>query len=297
MLSDLTTNVATAYDAVMSERRHPLPFDVHTVTSLIERVGREIVMPRFRRLGDDDVEHKETAGFAEDLVTVVDRASERELTAGLRQIVETHVVGEEAAHDRAGIVECLQHDEPAWIVDPIDGTHNFVDGLDGFGIMVGFARQGRVEAGWIPLPARRVTFVAVAGGGVTLNGDPIRRDDIPDSYGRCRGSMFVRFMPDVLRARVRTAASGQYDEAPHAGAAAIEYTDILRGRKDFAVYYRLHPWDHGAPALILSEGGGCVEHLDRTPYSVRSPNQITIVAHTPQLAEEVRSWLADVDRI
>lgn len=108
--------------------------------------------------------------------------------------------------------------------------------------------------------------------------------------------MFVRFMPDALRARVRAAASGHYDEAPHAGAAAVEYTDILRGRKDFAVYYRLHAWDHGAPALILTEGGGCVEHLDGTPYSVRSPNQITIVAHTPQVAEEVRSWLADVDR-
>lgn len=279
----------------MSESRRALPFDVDQVTSLIERVGREIVMPRFRRLNESDVEHKETAGFAEDLVTVVDRASEAALTAGLRDIVATHVVGEEAAHDHEGIVECLQGDEAAWIVDPIDGTHNFVAGQDGFGIMVAFARNGRVDAGWIHLPARRETFVALAGGGVTLNGRPLEPSQPSGVSEPRRGSLFVRFMPEGLRSRVLTAASGRYIEAAHAGAAAIEYTDILRGRKDFAVYYRLHPWDHGAPALILAEGGGRAEHLDGAEYSVRSPNQLTIVAHTAEISAEVRSWLSDVD--
>ncbi len=292
----LTTATTAAYDEVMSELRRPRPFDVNPGTALIERVGRAIVMPRFRQLGEGDVEHKETAGFAEDLVTVVDRAAERELTAGLQQIVPAPVVGEEAAHDHEGIVECLQRDEPAWIVDPIDGTHNFVAGHDGFGIMVGFAREGRVDAGWVHLPARRETFVAVRGAGVTLNGRALARDTPAPQHPR-RGSMFVRFMPEALRSRVMAAAAGKYHEAAHAGAAAVEYTDILRGCKDFAVYYRLHPWDHGAPALILAEGGGLVEHLDGAPYSVRSPNQITIVAHTPALAEDVRAWLSGVEAL
>jgi len=281
----------------MPEPRPALPFDVTRVTALIEHVAREIVMPRFRDLREGDVEHKETAGFADDLVTVVDKASERELTAGLRQIVDTHVVGEEAAHDHEGIVECLQSDDAAWIVDPIDGTHNFVAGHDGFGIMVGFARRGRVEAGWVHLPARHETFVGVAGAGVTLNGQPFVHGARTTPHQTPHGSMFVRFMPDSVRSRVIAAASGRYAEAAHAGAAAIEYTDILRGRKDFAVYYRLHPWDHGAPALILSEAGGRVEHLDGTEYTVRSPNQITIVAHTPQLAGDVRTWLGGVEDV
>ena len=74
------------------------------------------------------------------------------------------------------------------------------------------------------------------------------------------------------------------------------YTDILRGRKDFAVLpapclgsrrSRAHP--HGGRRLRRTSR--------RHAASVRSPNQITIVAHTPQVAEEVRSWLADVDRV
>ena len=70
--------------------------------------------------------------------------------------------------------------------------------------------------------------------------------------------------------------------------------EVLRGRKDFKVHYRLLPWDHGAPALILSEAGGASEHLNGAPSTVRSPDQLTIVATSPRMAKEVRAWLAEL---
>jgi len=71
----------------------------------------------------------------------------------------------------------------------------------------------------------------------------------------------------------------------------VEYTDILAGKTDFAVYYRLLPWDHATPALILVEGVGRVEHLDGTPNSARSENQPTVVARDARVSDHVRNCL------
>lgn len=263
--------------------------DIDAVTALIESVARDVIVPRFGRLRTDQIESKATPGYLDDMVTIVDREAEARLTQGLRTIVDVQVIGEEATYEHEELLDHLQSDEPLWIVDPIDGTHNFAAGLDGFGTMVGFAVGGRVRAGWIYLPLRGEHFVAESGAGAFLNG---RRVYVPggEPHAVPSGSLFLRFMPDTLSASVITRSTRRFQDAPPAGAAAVEYTDILRGRKDFAMYYRLLPWDHGGPALILTEAGGCVEHLDGTAYSVRSPNRIAIATHAPRLAERIRDW-------
>jgi fructose-1,6-bisphosphatase/inositol monophosphatase family enzyme len=98
-------------------------------------------------------------------------------------------------------------------------------------------------------------------------------------------------MPLEIREHVLASTSGHIVATAHTGAAAIEYTDIARGRKEFAIYYRLLPWDHGAPALILRESGGSVEHLDGRPYSVRSAHQITLVGRDKATVNRLRGWL------
>jgi fructose-1,6-bisphosphatase/inositol monophosphatase family enzyme len=85
---------------------------------------------------------------------------------------------------------------------------------------------------------------------------------------------------------------GKYESRPSTGSAATEYSAILRGEKDFVIYYRLLPWDHAPGALAVTEAGGAALHLSGEPYSPLSPNQITIVAATPELAEAIRVWLA-----
>jgi fructose-1,6-bisphosphatase/inositol monophosphatase family enzyme len=87
---------------------------------------------------------------------------------------------------------------------------------------------------------------------------------------------------------------GRYDSHASTGSAATEYSAIILGRKDFVIYYRLLPWDHAPGALAITEAGGAALHLSGDSYSPLSPNQVTIVAATPELAERLRTWLTEI---
>ncbi len=264
---------------------------VDLVTGLVERVGREVILPKFNALTAREVEHKVTEWERDDLVTVVDRAAEERLSQGLQALVPgVPVLGEEAASTTPALLDLLQGDGPVWVVDPLDGTRNFAAGDDGFGVMVSWVVAGVVRASWVHLPRRGDTFVAVTGAGVRLNGTPVR---VPKGTpARYRGMFSVRFLPDAVRERVHAQTHGRFEPVRASGAAAVAYTDVLLGRLEFVAYYRLLPWDHGAPSLVITEGGGVVEHADGRPYSIRSPNQVTIVAGSADVAREVRRWLA-----
>lgn len=152
--------------------------------------------------------------------------------------------------------------------------------------MVAYAVSGAARAAWILLPARRQLFVAEAGSGAFLNGAPIRTRPAPKE-ALPRGVAMTRYMPNGLGESVmRALGSGHRPVAP-SGCAAIEYTDIVAGRRDFVIYYRLLPWDHAAPALILTEAGGCVRHVSGRDYSVRSENQPTVVARDRATADMI----------
>jgi fructose-1,6-bisphosphatase/inositol monophosphatase family enzyme len=265
--------------------------EVDEVTRLISQVARDFVLPKFNGLRHDEIHHKPTAGHVDDIVTDVDRRAELALTSGLTAVLPSaSVLAEEAAHNDPSQLDLVRGDGPLWIVDPLDGTSNFAAGHDGFGIMVALAIGGEARYAWVHLPARGEMFVAESGSGVVFNG---ARLTVPRPIaGIPRGALFVRYMPPALRESVVTRLDGRIEATVHTGAAAIEYTDIARGRKEFAVYYRLLPWDHAAPALIVREAGGSVEHMDGHPYSVRSVHQLTVVARGPDLAARLRGWLA-----
>ena len=267
--------------------------DIDRVTRLTCQVGDDIIVPRFRALRAGDVRSKATSADLDDVVTVVDHEAEAALTSGLREIHDAPVIGEEAAADDPSILSRLAHDGPLWIVDPLDGTRNFAGGDDGFGVMVSYVEDRRVRAAWIRPPVRNETFVAEAGSGAFLDG---RRVQVPVAPApeRPAGNLFIRFMPPESREMVVARLQDHIEPAAQSGAAAVEYTDVLRGRKDFVLYYRLLPWDHGAPALVLTEAGGTASHLDGAPYSVVSPSQITIVAAHAETSRMIRRWIGGV---
>lgn len=265
--------------------------DIQTVTGFIEEAARTLVLPRFSRLSADEVETKATPGDPGDVVTIVDREVETHLSRALAALTPSAaVIGEEAAHHRPELLQLLASDQPLWVIDPIDGTKNFAAGDSGFGIMVAYVVKGRAQAAWLVLPARCQTFVAEAGSGAFINGERIRVPSVPPESSS-RGAVLVRYMPHGLRDRVADALHGRVRMKPPSGCAAIEYTDILRGLSEFVVYYRLLPWDHAAPALILTEAGGRVSHFSGQPYTARSESQLTIVARDVGIADQLCAWL------
>ncbi|WP_437337500.1 inositol monophosphatase family protein [Sorangium sp. So ce394] len=272
----------------------PIP-DLARVGAFLEEVASEHMLPFWRRLAPGDVTSKATVADPGDLVTTVDLAVERRLTEGLRALLPgSAVVGEEAAHADPRLLDALGGDGWIWLVDPLDGTRNFVEGNDRFGIMAALVRASEPRAAWIHLPARRQTFCAEEGAGAFLNGarlsaEPAAAAEVP------AGTIYARYMPSELRATVEVRARGRLKEASDAGSSCIEYTSVARGDKDFCVYYRLLPWDHAPGALILREANGVAEHLDGTRYAPTDKDQVTVIARSRGIADRVRQVLSAGD--
>ena len=272
-----------------------MPLDQRTVgrvTALIRLVADTVVLPSFRSLRPEDIQSKTTAGDPDDVVTTVDHAAERFLVEQLRDIVPGAVfLGEEAVGADPALLDALPVAAAAWLIDPVDGTKNFAKGNADFGVMVALVEHGATTASWMTVPAASHPFVVVAhrGEGAWIDGvrvSPRRSIQIPP-----RGTVHTRMAPRETADAVVTRLHGRYESIPSSGSAATEYSAVIRGEKDFVIYYRLLPWDHAPGALAITEAGGLAVNLTGELYTPLSPNQITIFAASPDLAETIRGWL------
>jgi fructose-1,6-bisphosphatase/inositol monophosphatase family enzyme len=267
---------------------------VDRVNTLVQNVVASVVMPSFRSLRPEDIHSKDTPGDPDDLVTIVDKAAERYLIDALKDMVPgAAFIGEEAVCDDPSLLAALSAPAPAWLIDPIDGTKNFARGNADFGVMLALVEAGHTRASWMAIPAAHpsgYTVVAERGRGTRIDGVRVEaRRDVPAIP---RGSIHTRMMPADTARQVMETLRGQYEPHPSTGSAATEYSAIIRGDKDFVIYYRLLPWDHAPGALAVTEAGGAAVHLDGEAYAPLSPNQVTIFAATPELAESLRSRLS-----
>jgi fructose-1,6-bisphosphatase/inositol monophosphatase family enzyme len=262
---------------------------VDRVGDLLREVVADHVLPRFGLLDPANVSEKQGP---DDLVTIVDREVEALLTSELSCLLpRSVVVGEEATSSNQTLMGALHGEDPVWLIDPLDGTQNFVEGRKDFGVMVALVKHGETVAAWIALPMTGSLFQAQHGAGAQLNGQPVKAPGLASSPPQ--GSVYHKFMPADVAANIMAATKGHFTAQGRTGSAALEYTSVISGVKDFVIYHRLLPWDHAAGALILSEAGGTVEHLDGTHYSPLSHNQPTILAATTSLAANVRQWIHD----
>ncbi len=189
---------------------------------------------------------------ARDVVTEYDRRVQELLTRELRAAVpEAHFFCEELNEQERLDAEAL------FIIDPIDGTMNFVRGFQHSCISVAYAERGRVLAGAICNPYLGEMFHAVRGGGAFLNGRPIRVSDEPLSGSVvCFGS--APYRPD-LSARSFSLARLLFDnslDVRREGAAALDLCSVAAGRAGLYFELDLSLWDYAAGALLVEEAGG-----------------------------------------
>ncbi len=260
---------------------------------MIQHVAASIVMPSFRALLPEHIHAKDTPGDPEDVVTIVDKAAEQSLMEQLRSVVpEAKFVGEEAVSENPDLVSALSSHAPVWLIDPIDGTKNFARGKADFGVMLALVENGRTRASWMAVPAAAPAgylVTAERGGGTRIN--DVRVDTRGPRTDLPRGSVHTRMMPVHAARDVEKRLHDKFEAHPSTGSAATEYSAILRGDKDFVIYYRLLPWDHAPGTLAITEAGGVAIHLSGEAYTPLSPNQVTIIAATAELAARIRSWL------
>lgn len=230
------------------------------VIEALRIVGETIVLPRFNRLAEGDVRAKSHAG---DLVTIADEESEAELSTVFRHIIPGSViVGEEGVHRDKKILEFLNEAAPVWIIDPVDGTKNFVSGIGRFAMIAALARGQETVMAWIHDPLAGDTLAAEVGAGTwRFNaGRPAVQLRIPPSS---------RELSQMITAHHHRAFGphlGKFHRNVHLGSAAHDYWAAVEGRVQIITYRRLRPWDHAAGVLLHKEAGGYNGLLNGEPY-------------------------------
>jgi fructose-1,6-bisphosphatase/inositol monophosphatase family enzyme len=236
--------------------------DMAAVDRLITEVGEAEVMPRFRRLGKSDVREKRPG----DLVTVVDEICEQKLGEGLTALLPgSLIVGEEGVARDPGQLDHIGGEAPVWLIDPIDGTTNFVRGRERFTIIVALVHRGRTLAGWIHHPSKKVTATATAGQGAFLQGHRMLIEE-PRSLGDLAVVLGIPSKRGWRREAGLRLAGATRTHSP-IGSAGATYLDLLTGKTHLALFAGMKPWDHAAGVLIHREAGGYAALADGRAYA------------------------------
>ncbi|WP_441249934.1 inositol monophosphatase family protein [Kitasatospora sp. McL0602] len=143
-----------------------------------------------------------------------------------------------------------------WVVDPLDGTVNYLYGLPGWAVSVAAELDGRAVAGVVAVPARAELFHAVLGGGAFLNGRPVSCRPAPP-WGQALVGTGFNYVQDVRvhQAEVLHALMPEVRDIRRGGAAAVDLCDVAAGRLDGYYERGLQPWDRAAGVLIAREAG------------------------------------------
>ena len=258
------------------------------VGDLIREVAATVVLPRFRHLHDGDVQMK-TPG---DLVTVADQEAERALTTGLTALLPgSLVVGEEAVAADPEVLRRVDEQGAVWIVDPVDGTNNFAAGKTPFAIMVALLREGEPAASWILDVVDDRMTVAEAGSGAYIDGVRVKtRTDNPGA-AELHGVVAQKYLTRELRklAAAHSHRLGKVTAGHHC--AGYEYPSVATDEQQFALFWRVLPWDHVPGSLFLREAGGTVLHLDGSAYRPADSERGLLVAPNDDVWHTVRETL------
>jgi len=198
-----------------------------------------------------------------DVVTVMDTRAERLLVDRVRAVrPDDGFLGEEGS-DSAGTSGVR------WVLDPLDGTVNYLYGLPGWAVSVGVEVGGRLQVGVVEVPTLGETFTAVRGRGAARNGAPVRVSTATDLSQALVATGFGYDAGERARqAQVVAALLPTVRDIRRFGAASVDLCNVACGRVDGYFERGLHAWDLAAGGLVAAEAGARVEGLHGRPASV-----------------------------
>jgi len=217
-------------------------------------------------------------------LTETDLAAERAVLEILREEYPDHAV---LAEETAGQAP---RDGWLWVIDPLDGTHNFSRGIPYFATNIALCHDGEPLLGLTYAPATGEEFFAQRGAGLTVNGQPARvsaAKRLADcvigadlGYDDARAARMLELLAEVWPVQsVRVM-----------GSAALGLAYAACGRYDLFLHHYLYPWDVAAGIVLVTEGGGAVRDRDGGPATIDSEG---VVAGAPEAVEELLSLARD----
>lgn len=232
------------------------------VTDALREAAALDVLPRFRSLKAGDIMEKAPG----DVVTVADIDAEHRLTPILEGLLPgSQVVGEEAFSRDPAILDRFDRHDAVWVIDPVDGTHNFSRGDERFCMMVGLILYGEVVMAWIHDPIPGDTALAEKGAGAVYRGNTLRVPEPPDRFEELSGSVNMSFWSHDRRAAVKVNLR-RFAELHSLRCAGHDFLLMATGSRHFSMYRRLWPWDHVPGVLIFREAGGAARRVDGSAY-------------------------------
>ena len=246
---------------------------------LAERAARaagEVLMTYYGRVP----EGLASKTSATDPVSDADREAERvirELLSAERP--DDGLVGEEGSHIEG------EHSR-RWIVDPLDGTVNFLYGLRAWGVSIALEDEEGLAVGVVFNPVSRECFAAERGKGATVNGGPIHVTDRRSLEGAMVATGFsYESARRAEQASILVELLPRIRDIRRAGGASLDLAYVAAGRVDGYYERGVQIWDVAAGLLIVREAGGVTADMDGEPWGV-------MAAATPELLEELRPFVA-----
>ena len=218
-----------------------------------------------------------------DWVTEIDRAAERELVYHINKAFPEHaILGEEGGASGA------EDAEYTWVIDPLDGTTNFIRGIPHYAVSVAVVRKGVVEHAVVLDPVRQEEFTASRGQGAQLNGRRIRVSPLTN----LEGSLLATGIPYKNRSEAYIpsymksleAVAQQTAGIRRAGAAALDLAYVAAGRVDGFWEIGLNKWDIAGGMLLIKEAGGLITDFNGGNSTWESGD---IVAANPKLLKHL----------
>ncbi|HEX2166626.1 MAG TPA: inositol monophosphatase family protein [Longimicrobiales bacterium] len=276
---------------------------MNELLSVAREAAQGAVRVHREHLGRVEVADWSQKGVA-DFVTHVDRAAESVIVERITAHFPGHrLLAEEAAAERGGshgVRSDGNEDDWTWIIDPLDGTTNYLHGYPAYAVSIAVARGGELQAAVVRNGATGEEWSAIRNGGAFLDGSRIAVSQIEDMPRALIGTGFPFKALHLLPAYTRQleAALRNTSGVRRAGSAALDLCHVATGWFDGFWELDLAPWDVAAGALIVREAGGVVTRLDG---SMDVLGQGSLLAGNPvihaALGDLMRSAAASADTI
>jgi myo-inositol-1(or 4)-monophosphatase len=242
---------------------------------IVRAVG-SFIRQELGKVSNEQIEIKERNS----LVSYVDKEAEKQLVVGLKTVLIT----EEGTVEQGGA-------SALWIIDPLDGTSNFLHNIPHFAVSVGLQIDGILRVGVVLDVMREECFYAWEGGGAFLNNAPI---SISSTFGVDKSIIGTGFPYDPVHVRPLMDTLEYFVTHGRGirrmGAAALDLAYVACGRLDAYYESTLHSWDIAGGALIVKEAGGVVSDFDGGETYLDSGR---IIVANAALHKEVQSILSD----
>lgn len=256
---------------------------LHPTLNVAAKAARQagnVILRHLDRLDSLTVEAK----TKNDFVTEVDKMAEAEIIKVIKSAYPDHAILAEESGTQTG-------NSYQWIIDPLDGTTNYVHGYPQFSVSIALSREGVLEQGVIFDPLRSEMFTASRGRGAQLNDRRIRVSNVIRLKDSLLGTGFPFRAMDYLDPwlRIFRVMLVRTNGVRRAGSAALDLAYVACGRFDGFWEFGLQPWDMAAGCLLIQEAGGLITDFENAQEYLTTGN---ILAANPNIHSKMLDVIA-----